>query len=108
MATSAQSESGLSLTTLSGVFVVGQSAPLKPRMRQACSQACRAAGMLAPKYFVAIGARYCVCLDATGRLLYVRLRNRKSVEWAWSPRLLSTRLKTAARRVLGEFFAVRV
>lgn len=108
MATSAKSEPGLSLTALSRVFVVGPSNLWQPRTRQACSQACRAAGMLNPEYFVAVGWRYFVCMDSTGLMLYGRLRLGKPVEWTWTPQLLSPRLKTAARRVLGEHFAARV
>jgi len=64
--------------------------------------------MLEPKYFVAIGSRYCVCMDSSGVMLYVRVRSAKPVEWAWSSKLLSPRLKTAARRVLGAHFAASV
>jgi hypothetical protein len=70
--------------------------------------ACKAAGMLYPEYFVSVGSRYCVCMDSSGVMLYVRVHRSKPVEWSWTPQLLSPRLKSAARRVLGEHFAARV
>jgi hypothetical protein len=64
--------------------------------------------MRAPKYFIAVGSDYYVCMDVNGLMLYVRPRRSKPIEWAWSASMLSPRLKSITRRVLSEYFAVNV